>query len=89
MVHYSRCLAFEVRPNGVRVNVVSPGPTKTARFLATRAADPEMLQEGASLDRYATPQEIADAVAFLASPNSRFISGQVMRVDGGMGLYPA
>jgi 3-oxoacyl-[acyl-carrier protein] reductase len=89
IVHYTRCLAAEVREAGVRVNCVSPGPAKTARFLATRKHDTEMMQEGPSLRRYATAAEIADAVAFLAGDQSRFISGQVLRVDGAAGLYAA
>lgn len=89
IVHYTRCLALEMRPSGVRVNVVSPGPAKTARFLATRTTDPRMMAEGPSLDRYAAPAEIADVVAFLASDESRFMTGQVLRVDGGIGLYAA
>lgn len=88
ILHFTRCLAFEMRPFGVRVNAVSPGPSKTARFLATRETDPEMMEEGPSLKRYATPREVADVVAFLAGEQSRFVSGQVVRVDGGMGLYP-
>jgi 3-oxoacyl-[acyl-carrier protein] reductase len=89
IVHYTRCLALEMRPHGVRVNVVSPGPAKSARFLATRQTDPRMMAEGPSLDRYATPAEIADVVAFLATEQSRFMTGQVLRVDGGIGLYAA
>ncbi|HEV2594922.1 MAG TPA: SDR family oxidoreductase [Sphingomicrobium sp.] len=89
VVHYTRCLALELRAAGVRVNAVSPGPTMTARFLATRSADPAMMTGGPSLDRYAKPEEIASAVAFLASPASGFISGQVLRIDGGIGLYAA
>jgi 3-oxoacyl-[acyl-carrier protein] reductase len=89
IVHYTRCLALEMREQGVRVNAISPGPTKTARFLATRETDPQMMLEGPSLNRYATPAEIANAVAFLASDQSSFISGQVLRVDGGIGLYAA
>ena len=55
----------------MRVNAVSPGPTKTARFQATRVVDPEMMDSSArSLDRYAEPAEIADAVAFLAGPRA-------------------
>ena len=84
IVHYTRCLALEMRPMGVRVNAISPGPTKTARFMATRETDPEMVKDGYSLERYANPAEIADAVAFLASDQASFISGQVLRIDGGV-----
>jgi NAD(P)-dependent dehydrogenase (short-subunit alcohol dehydrogenase family) len=86
ILHYTRCLALEMRPKGVRVNAVSPGPTTTARFLATRTTDPSLM-EGVSLERYAKPQEIADAVAFLASDAAGFVDGQVLRVDGGMTLF--
>lgn len=87
VVHYTRCLASELRPHGVRVNAVSPGPTKTARFVATRKVDTDMMQPGTSLNRYAEPAEIADVVAFLAGPASRFVHGQTIRVDGGLTLY--
>ena len=85
--HYTRGLAAELRPFGVRVNAVSPGATKTARFVATRTVDPVKMQVGQSLDRYAEPAEIADAVAFLAGHASRFVNGQTLRVDGGATLF--
>jgi 3-oxoacyl-[acyl-carrier protein] reductase len=89
VAHYTRCLAAELRTQGVRVNAVSPGATKTARFEATRVVDPEMMNSSKkSLVRYGEPAEIADAVAFLAGPRSRFIHGQVLRVDGGETLFP-
>ena len=88
VVHYTRCLALELQPFGVRANAVSPGPTKTARFVATRTVDPAMMEAPGSLNRYAEPGEIADAVDFLAGPRSKFIHGQVLRVDGGITLYP-
>lgn len=89
IVHYTRCLALEVRAFGVRINAISPGPTMSARFLATRATDPRMMGTGPSLDRYAQPSEIADVVTFLAGARSSFVSGQVLRVDGADGVYAA
>ena len=89
VVHYTRCLAKELLSEGVRINAVSPGPAKTARFQATRVVDPDkMNSSGKSFVRYAEPAEIADAVAFLAGPGSKFINGQVIRVDGGLTLFP-
>ena len=89
VVHYTRCLAKELYAQGVRVNAVSPGPTKTARFKATRTVDPARMDSTIrSFNRYAEPDEIADAVAFLAGPRSKFINGQVLRVDGGLTLFP-
>ena len=76
VTHYTRCLATELKQHGVRVNCVAPGPTKTARFEATRVVDPEMMDsQKASLDRYGEPGEIANAVAFLVSDQAKFING--------------
>ena len=85
VAHYTRCLAKELQPAGIRVNCVAPGPSKTARFQATRTVDPDMMNSNKpSLVRYAEPGEIADAVAFLCSDEAKFINGQVLCVDGGL-----
>jgi NAD(P)-dependent dehydrogenase (short-subunit alcohol dehydrogenase family) len=89
VVHYTRCLAKELIDDGVRINAVSPGATKTARFQASRVVDPERMDSSKkSLNRYAEPEEIAEAVAFLAGPRARFINGQIIRVDGGFTIFP-
>jgi NAD(P)-dependent dehydrogenase (short-subunit alcohol dehydrogenase family) len=87
IVHYTRCLAFETRPHYVRVNCVSPGATATGRFLVTRTIDPALLVEDGTFQRYGSPRDQANAVAFLCSPAAKFIHGQVLRVDGGLTLY--
>ena len=87
--HYSRGLADQLRPDNVTVNVIAPGGIVTPRFLATRTIDQSKIQEEGTLIRYGWPQEIAAAVAFLASDGGSYISGQVLRVDGGMQLWPA
>jgi 3-oxoacyl-[acyl-carrier protein] reductase len=86
---YSRCLAALLRPYNVCINVVAPGPVVTPRFLASRPIDEELKVKGGTLERYGWPIEIARAVAFLASSDSSYITGQVLRADGGRQLFPA
>jgi NAD(P)-dependent dehydrogenase (short-subunit alcohol dehydrogenase family) len=89
IVQFTRCLAKDLRPHGVRVNAISPGPTMTARFMATRKTDPKLTDPRVPLERYGLPEEIADAVAFFCGDGSRFVSGQVLCVDGGLCLFPS
>jgi 3-oxoacyl-[acyl-carrier protein] reductase len=86
---YTRCLAVQLRKYNVSVNCVAPGGTVTNRFLVIQDIDKTKLVEEGTLDRYGRPQEIASVVAFLASEDGRFLSGQVLRVDGGSQCWPA
>ena len=85
---YSRCLADMLKPYNVRVNVVAPGPIITPRFEASRPIDESLKVTGGTLDRYGWPIEVARAVAFLATDDSSYTTGQVLRVDGGRQLWP-
>lgn len=89
VIEYSRCLAVQLRPYNVPVNVIAPGGILTPRFRASQALDPARLAPDGTLERYGDPLEIARAVAFLASEGGTFISGQVLRVDGGAQPWPA
>jgi len=86
---YSRCLAVMMRPYNVRVNVIAPGQIVTPRFTASRVIDEEMVLKGGTLVRYGWPIEIARVVEFLVTDASGFLTGQVLRVDGGEQCWPA
>jgi 3-oxoacyl-[acyl-carrier protein] reductase len=86
---YTRCLAVQLRAHNVTVNCVAPGGTVTNRFLVIHDIEQQKLVEEGTLMRYGRPSEIASVVAFLASEPGRFISGQVIRVDGGSQCWPA
>ena len=86
---YTRCLAAQMRPYNVYVNAIAPGPVMTPRFLASRRIDQALAVQGGTLERYGQPQEIANVVAFLASDSASYVSGQVLRADGGEQLWPA
>ena len=85
LVGFSRNLAAELGPLGIRVNCVAPGlvsPTDSSR--ATKEAVKELLIAQTPLGRLATPDDVAGPVLFLASDWSRFMTGQVLTVDGGL-----
>jgi NAD(P)-dependent dehydrogenase (short-subunit alcohol dehydrogenase family) len=86
-LHFTRCLADQLRPYEITVNTIAPGDTRTERFVATRAVDPDRMAESGTLDRIATVDEVARVVEFFAGPMGAFVSGQVLRVDGGGQLW--
>lgn len=88
-IHYTRCLAAQLRPFNVTANSIAPGDTRTGRFLNTRPVDPARLAEGGTLERIALVDEVARAVGVFVGPTGDFITGQVLRVDGGGQCWPA
>lgn len=78
-------LAKEMRGRGVTVNAVAPGPTGTELFLDGKPdAVIEKLSKANPLERLGTPEDIANVVAFLVSPDGGWVNGQVLRANGGM-----
>jgi 3-oxoacyl-[acyl-carrier protein] reductase len=78
-------LAKELRGRNITVNAIAPGPTATKLFLDGKPQEViERLSKLAPLERLGQPQDIADAVAFLAGPDGAWINGQTLRANGGI-----
>lgn len=86
LIGFTRTIAREVASRGITVNAIAPG------FIATQMVDaiPDDLQaqirERIPLGQFGTPEDVAGCVAFLASADASYITGQVLSIDGGLGL---
>jgi 3-oxoacyl-[acyl-carrier protein] reductase len=83
LIAFTRTLAAELGPLGLRVNAVAPGLTETEMATKMEAKAGARMVESSAMRRLALPMEIARVVLFLASEDSSFINGEVLRVDGG------
>ena len=87
VIHLTKQLALELGPRGIRVNAVAPGLVKT-RFAEALWGNEEILKrvlESTALGRIGSPEEIGRVVAFLASDDASYMTGEVVVIDGGGG----
>jgi 3-oxoacyl-[acyl-carrier protein] reductase len=88
LIGFTRALANEVGPMGIRVNAITPGSTQTEVVRATVTQEQRAAMAAASaLRRSETPDDLVGTVLFLASPDSDFITGQTINVDGGLTFH--
>ncbi|MEM1270532.1 MAG: 3-oxoacyl-[acyl-carrier-protein] reductase, partial [Bacteroidota bacterium] len=86
MIGFSKSLAKELGARGVRVNVVAPGYVDTDMTASLNDAAKDAMLGAVPLKRAAQPDDIANAVLFLASEQSTYITGHVLHVDGGLAM---
>jgi 3-oxoacyl-[acyl-carrier protein] reductase len=84
VIGFSKSAAKELAARGITVNMVAPGFIDTDMTAAMTDKAKEMTLTGIPLNRMGTPEDVANAVAFLVSENASYITGQVINVDGGM-----
>lgn len=87
IIAFSKTLAREVARNGINVNVVCPGPTETALLKGVMENQPKVLEamkRGIPMRRLGKPEDLAGAVAFFASPDADYATGQVLSISGGL-----
>lgn len=83
---FSRCLATEYAKRGITVNCVAPGFIETDMTIAVVNAAGDKLKNAIPVKRLGRPDDISNAVLFLAGDESSYITGQVLKVDGGLTL---
>jgi len=84
IISFTKSLAREVGPMGIRVNAVAPGLIETEMIAGMKPDQVQKILAGTSIGRLGAPEEVAEAVAFLASARASYINGHCLVVDGGI-----
>jgi 3-oxoacyl-[acyl-carrier protein] reductase len=84
IIGFTRTVAREVGSHGITVNAVAPGFIETDMTKKIGEEQRQEIKKHIPLDRFGTPQDVAEAVAFLASEEAGYITGQVLSINGGM-----
>ena len=86
LAHLTKTLAVEYGPDGIRSNMVSPGPTATSSVSGMADEVRDAFDALIPLGRRGTPENIADAVVFMLSDMAAHVNGQILGVDGGLSV---
>lgn len=84
VIAFTKALAKELGPSGIRVNCVAPGCIDTDMLVNLTQDDLDALAEDTAMCRIGRPEDVADMIALLAEPGARFVTGQVLGIDGGL-----
>ncbi|MDE2364788.1 MAG: SDR family oxidoreductase [Hyphomicrobiales bacterium] len=87
LIAFSKGLAREMARYAINVNCICPGPTETPMLMALPEAHLDAFRRAIPFHRFARPDEIADAILFLASDRASYITGQTLSVSGGLTMF--
>lgn len=86
IIAFSRALAREVAQFNIRVNVIAPGFIRTDMLAGLKKEHVDEVMSQIPLGRFGNPEEVAEVAVFLASERSSYITSQIIRIDGGLGM---